>query len=121
MLYTEEGWPEAAGPVDLVLDSVGATWRDSLRALRKGGRLVVFGGTGGPEVTLDVRAVYLNWQSILGTTMGSARDFAALLRMVDEGSWRPVIDSVRPLAEAEAAHERMKAGEHFGKLVLAVS
>jgi zinc-binding alcohol dehydrogenase/oxidoreductase len=121
VLYTEEGWPEAAGPVDLVLDSVGTTWRDSLRALRKGGRLVVFGGTGGPEVTLDVRAVYLGWQSILGTTMGSALDFAALLRMIEGGSWRPVVDSVRPLAEAEAAHERMRAGEHFGKLVLAVS
>jgi NADPH:quinone reductase-like Zn-dependent oxidoreductase len=121
VLYTEEGWPEAVGPVDVVLDSVGTTWRDSLRALRKGGRLVVFGGTGGPEVTLDVRAFYLNWQRILGTTMGSGRDFAGLLRMVDMGGWHPVIDSVRPLAEVEAAHERMKAGQHFGKLVLAVS
>jgi NADPH:quinone reductase-like Zn-dependent oxidoreductase len=118
VLYTEEGWPEALGPVDLVLDSVGTTWRDSLRALRKGGRLVVFGGTGGPDVTLDVRAVYLNWLSILGTTMGSPRDFFSMMRMVDDGDWRPVIDSVRPLADAEAAHDRMKAGEHFGKLVL---
>ncbi len=121
VLYTEEGWGERVGPVDLVLDSVGTTWRESLRALRKGGRLVVFGGTGGPETTLDVRAVYLNWLSILGTTMGSARDFAGLLRMVEEGTWRPVIDSVRPLAEAADAHERMRSGEHFGKLVLAVS
>ena len=120
VLYTEDGWAEAAGPVDVVLDSVGSTWRESLKALRGGGRLVVLGGTGGPEVTLDVRAVYLNWQSIRGTTMGSQRDFAALMRMVDSGSWRPVIDSVRPLEEAEAAHERMKAGGHFGKLVLSV-
>ena len=52
--------------------------------------------------------------------MGSARDFGALLRMVDEGGWRPTIDSVRPLAEADAAHERIRAGEHFGKLVLSV-
>jgi len=50
--------------------------------------------------------------------MGSARDFAGLLRMVESGSWRPVIDSVRPLEETAAAHERMQAGEHFGKLVL---
>ena len=120
VLYTEEGWPEAVGPVDVVLDSVGSTWRDSLRALRKGGRLVVFGGTGGPEVTLDVRALYLSWQRILGTTMGSRRDFAGLMRMVEMGTWQPVIDSVRPLAEAEAAHERMKAGQHFGKLVLEI-
>ncbi len=120
VLYTEEGWAEAVGPVDVVLDSVGSTWRESLKALRRGGRLVVFGGTGGPEVTLDVRALYLGWQSIRGTTMGSGRDFAALLRMVEMGTWHPVIDSVRPLAEAEAAHDRMKAGEHFGKLVLSV-
>jgi zinc-binding alcohol dehydrogenase/oxidoreductase len=121
VLYTEEGWAEAVGPVDVVLDSVGTTWRESLRALRRGGRLVVFGGTGGPEVTLDVRALYLSWQSILGTTMGSARDFAGMLRMIEEGHWQPVVDSVRPLAEAEAAHDRMKAGQHFGKLVLAVA
>ena len=52
--------------------------------------------------------------------MGSRRDFAGLMRMVEGGSWCPVIDSVRPLAEAEAAHDRMKAGEHFGKLVLSI-
>ena len=124
VLYTEGDWPEAAREltsgrgVDVVFDSVGTTWADSARALRRGGRLVVLGGTGGPTVELDVRAIYLNWLSILGTTMGSTRDFAALLRMVDEGIWRPVIDSVRPLAEAKLAHRRMQAGEHFGKLVL---
>ena len=121
VLYTEEGWAEAVGPVDVVLDSVGATWRESAKALRRGGRLVVFGGTGGPEVTLDVRALYLNWQSIRGTTMGSRRDFEGLLRMVNAGSWRPVIDSVRPLEEAAAAHDRVQAGEHFGKLVLSIA
>lgn len=121
VLYTEEGWAEAAGPVDVVFDSVGATLNDSLKALRRGGRLVSFGGTGGPEATIDVRALYLNWKSIHGTTMGSPLDFAGLMRMVENGAWRPVIDSVRPLAEAEAAHDRMKAGEHFGKLVLSVS
>src|SRR4029077_1554242 len=62
-LYTEDGWAEAVGPVDLVLDSVGSTWQDSLNALRPGGRLVVFGGTGGAEVTINVRATYLNWKS----------------------------------------------------------
>ena len=120
VLYTQDGWAEAVGPVDVVLDSVGSTWRESAKALRRGGRLVVFGGTGGPEVTVDVRALYLNWQSIRGTTMGSARDFGGLLRLVNGGRWRPVIDSVRPLEEAAAAHERMQAGEHFGKLVLTV-
>ena len=126
VLYTEGDWAEAVREltggrgVDVVVDSVGTTWADSLRCLRRGGRLVVLGGTGGPKVELDVRFVYLNWLSILGTTMGSARDFTALLEMVDEGSWRPVIDSVLPLAEADAAHERLRSGEHFGKLVLSI-
>jgi len=125
VLYTEADWPEAVrelagGGVDLVVDSVGSTWPNSLRCLRRGGRLAVFGGTGGTSVELDVRGLYLNWLSILGTTMGSARDFAGLLRMVDAGSWAPTVDSVRPLAEAEAAHDRLRAGEHFGKLVLLV-
>ena len=57
VLYTGPGWAEEVAPVDLVLDSVGTTWPQSLRALRKGGRLVVFGGTGGPAVELDVRYV----------------------------------------------------------------
>jgi NADPH:quinone reductase-like Zn-dependent oxidoreductase len=123
VLYTSDDWPEqardlAGGGFDVVLDSVGTTWPDSLRSLRKGGRLVVFGGTGGPKTELDVRYVYLNWLSILGTTMGSARDFAGLLRLMADGRIRPTIDSVRPLQEVEAAHERMKSGEHFGKLVL---
>ena len=127
VLYTDDGWVEQARSLaggegaDVVLDSVGSTWPQSLRCLRKGGRLVVFGGTGGPSVELDVRFVYLNWLSILGTTMGSPRDFEGLLRMVEAGALRPVVDSVRPIAEAEAAHERMQAKEHFGKLVLSTS
>jgi len=126
VLYTEGDWAQeildlTGGGVDLVLDSVGTTWADSARALGRAGRLVVFGATGGPEVTLDVRALYLGWKSIRGTTMGSRRDFGALLEMVERGTWQPVIDSVRPLAEAEDAHERMVRGEHFGKLVLRVA
>ena len=123
VLYTEEGWIDAlrelAGGegVDLVLDSAG-TWPDSLRCLRRGGRLVVFGGTAEVSAELDVRFVYLSWLSILGTTMGSSRDFAGLLRLVEAGALRPEIDTVFPLAEAEAAQDRLKAGGHFGKLVL---
>ena len=55
--------------------------------------------------------------SILGTTMGSPRDLA-LLDAVERGGWRPVVDSVRPLADVAAAHARLAAGDQFGKLVL---
>ncbi len=119
---TSDDWPAAArelGPIDLVIDSVGSTWQQSLDCVRKGGRVVVLGGTGGTEVTLQVRPFYFAQQSLYGTQLGSPRDFEGLLRMVDEAAWRPTIDSVRPLAEAEAALARIRAGEHFGKLVLA--
>jgi zinc-binding alcohol dehydrogenase/oxidoreductase len=120
--YTDAGWAEAivelaGGGVDVVLDSVGSTWGDSVRALGRAGRLVVFGATGGPSATVDVRGLYLGWRSIRGTTLGSARDFASLLEMVERGRWRPAIDSVYPLAAASAAHERLE-GDHFGKIVL---
>jgi zinc-binding alcohol dehydrogenase/oxidoreductase len=120
---TTDDWPAAAkelGPIDLVLDSVGSTWQQSLDCLRRGGRAVVFGGTGGTEVTLQVRPFYFAQQSLYGTQLGSPRDFEELLGMLREARWRPVVDSVRPLAEAEAALTRLESGEHFGKLVLQI-
>ncbi len=124
VLYTQGDWAAAVRElapdgVDLVLDSVGTTWPDSLRSLRKGGRLVVFGGTGGPMVELDVRFVYLNYLSVMGTTGASPREFGRFLETVQEGSWSPVIDSVRPLAEAEAGYEQLSA-DHYGKVVLSI-
>ena len=102
--YTAGDWAAEVkartGGVDVVVDSVGTTWPDSVRCLKPGGRVVVFGATGGPKAELDVRSVYFGQISILGTTMGSPRDFMGLLRAVEGGGWKPVIDSVRPLGEA---------------------
>jgi zinc-binding alcohol dehydrogenase/oxidoreductase len=127
VLYTQEGWAQAVREltdgvgVDVVLDSVGSTWPESVRCLRAGGRLVVFGATGATAVELEVRRVYFGQISILGTMMGSPRDFAALLRALEPDGVTPVIDSVRPLAEAADAHARIESGAHFGKLVLDIS
>lgn len=121
--YTDEDWVDhvkavSGGGVDVVVDSVGSTWAASVNCLKPSGRLVVFGGTGGGKVEMMVRPVTMGQVSILGTTMGSARDFAGLLAAVEHQDWLPVIDSVRPLSEAADAHSREEAGEHFGKLVL---
>jgi NADPH:quinone reductase-like Zn-dependent oxidoreductase len=124
--YTFGDWPaqvrELTGGdgVDLVLDSVGSTWPGSLACLRKGGRCVVFGATGGTIAELQVRPLYLDQLSLLGTTMGSPREFAAVLEALDRGSWSPVIDSVFPLAEATASHERLASDARFGKVVLEI-
>ena len=114
-------WAKEQGGVDLVIDSVGSTWPQSLECLRPGGRVVVFGATGGTEVELPVRPFYFGQCSLLGTMMGSPADFAGLLQALERGTWRPVIDSVRPLAEAAAALELLESGAHFGKLVLSCS
>ena len=122
--YATDDWVAAVkelGGADLVVDSIGSTWPQSLDCLRPGGRVVVFGATGGTEATLPVRPFYFGQWSLLGTMMGSPADFAGLLGALDSGSWRPVIDSVRPLAEAALAVETMASGQHFGKLVLACS
>ncbi|HTI35274.1 MAG TPA: zinc-binding dehydrogenase [Miltoncostaea sp.] len=126
VLYTQDDWVGAVREltggrgVDIVVDSVGATWADSISAVRPGGRVVAFGGTGGAKVELAVRALTMGQVSLLGTTMGSPRDFAGLLAAVDAGGWAPVIDSVRPLGEVADAHRREEGGEHFGKLVLSI-
>lgn len=114
-------WPAAVkelGPVDVVIDSVGSTWQQSLECVRPGGRVAVFGATRGTEVELQVRPFYFGQLSLLGTMMGSPRDFDGLLRMIAEASWRPIVDSVFSLADAPAALKALE-GDHFGKLLLA--
>jgi zinc-binding alcohol dehydrogenase/oxidoreductase len=122
---TTPDWPGAVqelGGVDVVLDSVGSTWQQSLGCLRgRGGRLVVFGGTGGTDVGLQVRPLYFAQHSILGTMMGGPDDFEGLLRLLETGAWRPVVDATFPLAEAETALARLEGPDHFGKIVLGVS
>jgi NADPH:quinone reductase-like Zn-dependent oxidoreductase len=122
---TTPDWPAAVrdlGGADVVLDSVGSTWQQSLECLRgRGGRVVVFGGTGGTEVQLSVRPFYFGQQALLGTMMGSPDDFAGLLRMIEWGAWQPVVDATYPLAEAEAALARLEGPHHFGKIVLDIS
>jgi NADPH:quinone reductase-like Zn-dependent oxidoreductase len=107
---------------DVVVDSVGeATWERSLRALAPGGRLVTCGATTGPKVVTDVRRTFWYHHSLLGSTMGNAREFAEILRLLASGALRPVVDSVTPLREARRAFERLAAGDHFGKLVLDIA
>ncbi len=107
---------------DVVVDSVGErTWADSLSALRRGGRLVVCGATTGPAAAFDLRRLFWHQWSILGSTMGSRREYAEIVRLAHQGRLWPVVDRVLPLAEGAAAYERMRLGEQTGKLVLEVS
>ena len=108
--------------VNVVVDSVGeATWTQSLGALGKKGRLVTCGGTSGPMVTTDVRRLFWNQWSILGSTMGSESEFRAIVAHFNAGRLRPPVDSVFPLADGREAFERMQNKEQFGKIVVRVA
>ena len=108
--------------VNVVVDTVGeATWSQSLGALGKKGRLVTCGGTSGPMVTTDVRRLFWNQWSILGSTMGSESEFQAIVAHFNAGRLRPPVDSVYPLADGREAFARMQNGEQFGKLVMRVA
>jgi NADPH:quinone reductase-like Zn-dependent oxidoreductase len=104
--------------VDVVLEHVGeATWARSLQAARPAGRIAVCGATSGPNPPAALHRIWWKQLTIYGSTMGTKEDFEAAFELVKSGRAKPVIDSVLPLAEARAGHERMEAGEQFGKIV----
>jgi NADPH:quinone reductase-like Zn-dependent oxidoreductase len=113
-------WSEKNG-VDVIFDSVGApTVPRSLRAMARGGRIVVIGSTAGPGAEVDLRTLYWRQASIRGSTMANAAEFVEVLGHLARGELRPVIDSVRPLERAAEAFGRFDAPDLFGKLVLTV-
>jgi zinc-binding alcohol dehydrogenase/oxidoreductase len=121
-LYTAAGWPERIGPVDVVVDSVGGEelWEACLGLLRRGGRLVNFADTAGEHGRVLLARLFLEHQRVIGTTLGSPREFDELLSHCAANSWRPVIDSTFSLDDVRAAHERLDAPDRFGKIVLLV-
>jgi NADPH:quinone reductase-like Zn-dependent oxidoreductase len=105
--------------VDVVIENVGAaTWDDSLRCLRRGGRLVTCGATTGPDVKLDLRRLFWHHWSLLGSTMGNAAEYAEIVRRLGRGELRPVVDRVFPLERAREAYERLANGHQLGKVVV---
>jgi NADPH:quinone reductase-like Zn-dependent oxidoreductase len=123
--YTNEAWAKEAqalcdGGPDVIVDSAG---RDVFPALldivKPGGRIVTFGATTGSASAIEVRRVFWKQLSILGSTMGTPDEFAAMLALFD-GPLAPVVDRVFPLAAAPDAHRRMDAADQFGKIVLKI-
>lgn len=107
--------------VDVVVDDVGkATWTQSLQSLGRRGRLVTCGATSGPMVETDVRRLFWNQWSILGSTMGNDAEFDAVVNELRAGRLLPHVDSVFPLEQGRAAFERLANAEQFGKIVVTI-
>jgi NADPH:quinone reductase-like Zn-dependent oxidoreductase len=105
--------------VDIVVDYIGAdTWVRSLRSARRGGRVLTCGATTGFAPQTDLRHIFFRQVQVLGSTMGSHREFLDVMKCVFRGQLKPVIDRALPLPEARKGHELIEQRAVFGKIVL---
>jgi NADPH:quinone reductase-like Zn-dependent oxidoreductase len=107
--------------VDIAIDTVGAaTWPIDFSAVRRGGKIVLCGVTSDAQAATDLRTLYWNQLTILGSTMGSEEDLHQMLKAVNQAKLKPVIDSTAKLENIQDATDRMETAEQFGKIVLEV-
>jgi NADPH:quinone reductase-like Zn-dependent oxidoreductase len=105
--------------VDMVVDHIGAaTYEDSLKSLRKGGRIVTCGATTGPNPDAGLNRIFWNQLSVIGSTMATPGQADEALDLVWDGTFEPRIREVLPMSEAARAHEMIENREGFGKVVV---
>jgi NADPH:quinone reductase-like Zn-dependent oxidoreductase len=108
--------------VTVVVDTVGTdTWGQSLGALGRRGRLVTCGGTSGPLVETDIRRMFWNQWTLMGSTMGSDAEYDAIVAEFLAGRLVPVVDSIHTFERSADAFARLASGAHFGKVVVRIS
>jgi NADPH:quinone reductase-like Zn-dependent oxidoreductase len=123
--YTNTDWEglvraaAGEGGIDLVLDHSGAsTIPTDIRLVRPGGRVVFLGATTGADAKINLREVFFRQVQLIGTTMGSPREFTDLFRFIAQHKLTPDVRHIFPLAQAAEAHRLMDAGKQYGKIVL---
>jgi NADPH:quinone reductase-like Zn-dependent oxidoreductase len=105
--------------VDIVVDYVGAdTWVRSLRSARRGGRVLTCGATTGFAPQTDLRQIFFRQVQVIGSTMGSHREFLEVMKCIFRGQLKPVVDRVLPLSDAATGHQLIEERAIFGKVVL---
>jgi NADPH:quinone reductase-like Zn-dependent oxidoreductase len=106
--------------VEVVVDNVGTTFPLSFRAARKGGRILTVGNTGGPKFEIDNRFIFSKHLNILGSTMGTLKDFTDVMTLVSSGKLKVALDKTFPLQDTRAAEERLESGQQLGKITLEI-
>jgi len=105
--------------VDVVFEHVGGeTFTQSISCLPYGGRLVTCGATSGADVPLNLKVLFYKRISLLGSTMGSKGDLPRILKLVEEGRLKPVLDRTLPLEKASEAQALLEERAAFGNIVL---
>ncbi len=95
--------------------------RCSLRAAKKGGRILTVGNTAGPKVEIDNRFIFGKHLSLIGSTMGTLADFSEVMGLVFARKLQPVMDLTFPWTEIGEAHNRLAEGKQLGKITLAIN
>lgn len=121
--YKAQDWAEQlqhlSGGFDVVIDSaLGEGFGKLPDICNPGARMVIFGGTAGDIPALNGRKIFWKQLQLLGTTMGTSHEFAAMVSFVNEHQVIPVIDEIFPLADAQQAVNKMASSSQFGKIVL---
>ena len=103
----------------MAMDSSGkATHLKAIKSLARGGAYICPGATSGSNATTDLARLFWNQLRLLGTTMGSADEFAEVTALFRAGKIRPVVDKVYSPQQCKEAYARLEAGEQFGKIVI---
>ena len=122
----EDDWPKSVYQAtnkqgaDLVVDNVGITFPMSFKSARKGGRILTVGNTGGARFEIDNRYIFSKHLSIIGSTMGTIKDFSEVMTLVTENKLNVALDKTYALSEAQAAQSRLQQGEQLGKITLRI-
>jgi len=124
--YTKADWMQTvqskSGGFDAILDSAsGENFAKLLELATAGGRITFYGGTRGNIKDIAPSRIFWKQLSIMGTTMGTQEEFAAMIKFVEDKKIKPIIDHVFDLKDAESAMKKMERGEQFGKIILRVS
>jgi NADPH:quinone reductase-like Zn-dependent oxidoreductase len=123
--YGESGWVDTlkslAGAFDVIIDgAAGDGMNDLLDLAMPGGRVVIYGATRGNPTQVVARRIFWKQLQLLGSTMGSPADFQSMIDFVGQHSIRPVVDTVFPFEEGEAAMRWMDDARQFGKIVMSM-
>ncbi len=122
---TEKDWAKAVYThtgkkgVDVVVDNVGAaTMSQSLKCVRKGGRVLTVGNTSGPHLEIDNRFIFWKHLSLIGSSVGTLDDYKTVMNLVFEGKLKPVLDHQYPLENIAEAMGRLESGQQMGKIIV---
>ncbi|MFD1885123.1 quinone oxidoreductase family protein [Paenibacillus wenxiniae] len=123
VLDSHGDWVQEMGShtIDLILDSIGpAIFSQYFEVIKPNGTIVVFGASSGDEITIPMRSLFFPQINIVGTSMGSHAEFAAMIALLEQHRIRPVIDHVYTLSDIGVAFQRMQQSEQFGNIVIRI-